>query len=228
MTAGISRRRDLPAGGRRRLLRIVAGAAFGALLAFVGPSLAFADLQLATVACSDGSSFDVSVDTDTLNMLTNAVTSLNTENLGLTCSVTVQPPPPLPLGMIALAGNQTSIYATGGGSNNPGIHFAFSAHVDPNTNAAAGHANIQFADSTKVDGSVFCYNNFGTTRFAVVGIMVLNQSGTTSPLIFQTRDNGTPGSTQASIWQIDPTFTDCSNFNTETDTMVQGNIVVRP
>jgi len=230
MAEGISKRRDLRGGGRRRLLRIGAGAAFGALLAVVGPNLAFADLQLATVGCSDVSSFDVSVDTDTLNMLTNAVTSLNTENLGLSCSVAVQAPPPLPLGIIALAGNQTSVYATGGGSNDAGIHFAFSAHVDPGTGAAKGHANIQFADSTKVDGDVFCYNNFSpTTRFAQVGIMV-NQGGTTSPLVFQTQDAGTPSSTQPSSWQIEPPgYSDnCNNADSPNNTIVKGNVVVRP
>src|SRR5256885_8954697 len=172
MAAGSWRRHDHGAGGGRRLGRIVAGAVFGALLALFGPTLAFADLQLATVGCSDGSSFDVSVDTDTLNMLTNAVTNLNTEDLGLICSVAVLPPPPIPLGMIALAGNKTSVYATGGGMDDAGLHFAFSAHVDPDTSDARGHANIQFADGTKLDGTVFCYNNFGTTRFAVVGITI--------------------------------------------------------
>src|SRR6266480_7221620 len=226
MAAGIGRRRDHAAG--RKLGRIVAGAVFGALLALFGPTLALADLQLATVGCSDGSSFDVSVDTATLNMLTNAVTSLNTENLGLSCSVAVLPPPPLPLGMIALAGNKTSVYATGGGMNDANTHFAFSAHIDPDTGAATGHANIQFADSSRVEGTVFCYNNFGTTRFAVVGIMV-DQGGTSSPLIFQTRDTGTPNSTLASTWQVDgPSFTDCSNFDADDNDIVKGNVVVRP
>jgi hypothetical protein len=171
----------------------------------------------------------VSVDTDTLNMLSNAVTSLNTENLGLSCSVAVQLPSPLPLGMVALAGNKTSVYATGGGWNDAGYHFAFSAHVDPDTAAAKGHANIKLPDGTKVDGTVFCYNNFGTTRFAVVGIMA-DQGGTTSPLIFQTRDAGNPNSVQPSIWQVDdPTFfTDCTNFDFDHDTVVKGNVVVRP
>src|SRR5205809_7197016 len=150
MAAGIGRRRDHAAG--RKLGRIVAGAVFGALLALFGPTLAFADLPLATVGCSAGSSFDVSVDTDTLNMLTNAVTNRNTENLGLSCSVTVLPPPPLPLGMIALAGSKTTMYATGGGMNDAGTHFAFSAHLDPDPSEARGHANIQFADSSKVEG----------------------------------------------------------------------------
>src|SRR6184192_3795945 len=209
MAAGIGRRRDHAAG--RKLGRIVAGAVFGALLALFGPTLAFADLQLATVGCSDGSSFDVSVITDTLNMLTNAVTSLNTENLGLSCSVAVLPPPPIPLGLIALAGNKTSVYATGGGMNDAGIHFAFSAHVDPDTGTPSGHANIQFADGTKVDGTVFCYSNFSSTRFAVVGIMV-DQGGTNSPLIFQMRDGGNPSSAGPSIWHVDDlSFTDCSN-----------------
>ena len=230
MTAGISRRRDVPAGGRRRLLRILAGAALGALLALVGPTLSFADLQLATVGCSDGSQFDVSVDTDTLNMLSNSITSLNTEDLGLSCNVALQAPPPLPLGTIALAGNQTSMYATGGGSNDVGIHFAFSAHVDPDTGAVKGHANIKVGDSTKVDGSVFCYNNFGTPRFAVVGITVQNQDGTTSPLIFQTRDAGNPSSARQSVWQIDNPnyFTDCGNADFDNNFIVNGNVVVRP
>lgn len=227
MTAGTSMRHGRGAEGGRKLGRMMAGAVLGALLALFGPTLAFADLQLATVGCSDGSSFDVSADTNTINMLTNAVTSLNTENLGLSCSVAVQAPPPLPLGMIALAGNTTSIYATGGGLNDAGIHFAFSAHVDPGTGAAKGHANIQFADSSKVDGTVFCYNNFGTTRFAVVGIMV-NRGGTTGPLIFQTQDNGTPSSTQPSIWQVDNVYTDCTNFDFNRNNIVKGNVVVRP
>ena len=227
MAAGSWRRHDHGAGGGRRLGRILAGALFGALLALFGPTLAFADLQLATVGCSDGSSFDVSVSTDTLNMLTNAVTSLNTENLGLSCSVAVLPPPPIPLGMIALAGNKTSVYATGGGMNDAGIHFAFSAHVDPDTGAPSGHANIQFADGTKVDGTVFCYNNFGTTRFAVVGITV-DGDGSSAPMIFQTRDAGTPGSAQPSTWQVDdPSFTDCNNIDGD-NTIVKGNVVVRP
>jgi len=228
MAAGSWRRRDHGAGGGGRLGRIVAGAVFGAVLALFGPALAFADLQLATVRCSDGSSFDVSVSTDTLNMLTNAVTNLNTENLGLSCSVAVLPPPPIPLGMIALAGSKTALYATGGGVNDAGTHFAFSAHVDPDTGAPTGHANIQFADSTRVDGTVFCYNNWGTSRFAVVGITV-DGGGSTAPLIFQTRDAGNASSAQASTWQIDdPSFTDCNNFDFDNNTIVKGNVVVRP
>ena len=58
---------------------------------------------------------------------------------------------------------------------------------------------------------------------------MVDQGGTSSPLIFQTRDTGTPNSTLASTWQVDgPSFTDCSNFDADDNDIVKGNVVVRP
>jgi hypothetical protein len=179
------------------------------------------------VACDDGSSFDVSVDTDTLNMLSNAVTSINSEALGLSCSVNVQSP--LTLGVTASAANQTSIYAVGGGRNDADTHFSFSAHVDPDTGAFKGSAVIQQANAAKQKGSVFCYSNFGQTRFAVVGINVQDSAGNTTPLIFQTRDTGTPSpGTPPQVWQLNTTQTDCTTFDFDHNYVVQGNVTVRP
>ena len=93
-----------------------------------------------------------------------------------------------------------------------------------------GGAQPSLDGSSSLDGSVFCYNNFGTPRFAVVGITVQNQDGTTSPLIFQTRDAGNPSSARPSVWQIDNPnyFTDCGNADFDNNFIVNGNVVVRP
>jgi len=210
-----------------RPLRWVAAAAFGALVAMASPSVVLADVQLATIACSDGSQFTVSVDTDTLNLLTTAITSLNAENLGLSCTITVQLP--LSLGTAALASSTpTQIYSVGGGSNDANTHFSFSAHVDPDTGAPMGSAVIAPANSPKVQGSVFCYANFGTTRFAVVGIQVQNPNGTSSPQIFQVRDTGPASANPSQVWQLNAGQADCSTFQGDTNHILSGNVVVRP
>ena len=208
---------------------MLAGAASGGLLALAAPTIAVADVQLATIACSDGSQFDVSVDTDTLNVLTTAVTNLNGENLGLSCSLTVQPV--ISLGVIVGASSSpTQIYAVGGGSNDAETHFAFSAHVDPDTNAPMGTAVIAPANSAKQQGSVFCYNSFMTTRFAVVGIQVQNPDGSTTMEFFQTQDTGSASTSTPQVWQIDTDLTDCMTTfdNPPNNSIVQGNVVVRP
>src|SRR3989442_12329950 len=77
---------------RARLSRWVVGAASGAVLAIASPTVVLADVQLATIGCSDGSQFTVSVDNDTLNLLTTAVTHIKNQNHRLTCSITVSLP----------------------------------------------------------------------------------------------------------------------------------------
>jgi hypothetical protein len=205
----------------------VAGAASGAVLAIASPTVVLADVQLATIGCSDGSQFTVSVDTDTVNLLTTAVTNLNNENLGLSCSITVQLP--LLLGTaVAASSTPTQVYAVGGGSNDAGTHFAFSAHLDPDTSQPTGSAVIAPANAPKIQGSVFCYSNFATTRFAVVGVLVQNPDATTTPVIFQTRDTGSASTSTPQVWQIDASLMDCSTFPGDSSNIVQGNVVVRP
>jgi hypothetical protein len=219
---------------RARLSRWLIGAASGAVLAIASPTVVLADVQLASVGCSDGSQFTVSVDTDTLNLLTTAVTNLNNEDLGLTCSITVQLP--VSLGTAVAASNTpTQVYAVGGGSNDAGTHFAFSAHVDPDSGSppcppasCMGTAVIAPASGPKIQGSVFCYDNFGTTRFAVVGIQVQNPDGTTSPEVFQIQDTGPASSNPSQVWQINSGQMDCGTFVQPTNSVVQGNVVVRP
>lgn len=220
---------QFPTGRRPRLFRWLVGVAAGATLAIASPSIVLADLQLATIACSDGSQFTVSVDTATLTQLTNAITSLNTESLGLTCSITVQLPVLLGVA-VGASSTPTQVYAVGGGSNDASTHFAFDAHVDPDTGALIGSAVIQPANQAKFQGSAFCFSNFGTTRFAVVGIQAQNPNGTTTPVVFQMRDAGPAVTNPASVWQIDPASsqTNCSTFQGDTNHIVAGNVVVRP
>ena len=57
---------------------------------------------------------------------------------------------------------------------------------------------------------------------------MVDQGGTNSPLIFQMRDGGNPSSAGPSIWHVDdPSFTDCTNIDGD-NTIVKGNVVVRP
>jgi len=213
--------------GRGRLIHWLGGAASGAVLAIASPTVVLADVQLATIGCSDGSQFTVSVDTDTLNLLTTAVTNLNNENLGLTCSIMVQLPVSLGTA-VAASSTPTQVYAVGGGSNDAGTHFAFSAHVDPDTGQTMGSAVLAPPSAPKIQGSVSCYSNFGTTRFAVVGVLLQNPDASTSPVIFQTRDTGPASSNPSQIWQIDASQADCSTFQADSSNIVQGNVVVRP
>jgi hypothetical protein len=217
---------------KHRLQKLLLGVASGTVLAIAVPSFAAADLQLATFGCSDGSSFQVSADTDTLNMLTNAVTNINTEDLGLSCSIQVDVPPPPPILFAApvLAGNQTSVYAVGGGVNDANVHFAFSAHLDPDTNTFKGSAVIQPENADRIKGDVSCYQS-GGTRSAVVGINVQNSDGTTTTLVFQTQDTGSGGNTppdHTQIWQINSDEKTCDGPRDPQNTVVKGNVVVRP
>jgi hypothetical protein len=207
--------------------------------ALFSPAVALGDsLQLATIACSDGSQFDVQVDTSTLNFLTNSIASLNNQNLGFSCTLKVNTP--LGLGPTALslgstveaAGDPAQSFSVGGGENAEGAHFAFAAHLDPNTGEPRGHAVVRFPDQNQnvvtLQGDVDCFTH-PIDGLAMVGFTIQNDDGTLGPdVVFQDRDTGSASASDPNYWQFHDS-SNCSNPESEMDSgdVVNGNITTR-
>jgi hypothetical protein len=202
-----------------------------------GTATTWADsLNLASISCSDGSQFNVSVDTDTLTKLTNTITGLNTAGApDLSCSLALLPSDPT----TTTTADPVPGFAVGGGFTST-TKFAFSAHLHSN-GSLNGYAVVDttISDPTgyRAKGHVSCYNNFGgITRFAVVGFTVDSSSGLTAPasgteIDFQVQDSGNASSPVADMWGLDQASTNCDAFRgfvPATDDVVSGNIVARP
>lgn len=216
-----------------------------AVLLAAGNTVAFADLQLASVGCSDGSQFQVAADTNTLTKLTNTITAINTQPLGLTCGLNL-------LSSSSSTSSTTKAYAVGGGST-AGFHFSFSAHFDPDTLQPKGHAVVSSllvtSSGFQAEGPINCLQVAPPAQqvlIAHVGFLVTKSSGTGAPALgstyfFDVQDVGAPG-TQIPPDQFDtpptppnlpcdPTMQGNSSVITFTSNiasnLLTGNIVVR-
>src|SRR5438477_9546242 len=143
-------------GGRRNMRRVVA-----TLVATVALTLATAlpiradGLTLATVSCSDGTSFSASVDVDTLSGLQQSIEAMTLYPAGLTCALSTAPVL-VAIGGIASAWGNSGFVVGGGrfqmdcdGGGTFWTNFGLSAHnVDGTTTGEvkSGTFNLSIPD----------------------------------------------------------------------------------
>src|SRR5437870_5689017 len=97
---------------RRALLTLAVAA--GLAIGTVAPVSALGDTSI-TLNCSDGTSTQLLVDTNTLNALTAAVNAMTLYPAGLTCSLIQNPLGTAFFGHVALAGAGQNPFVVGGG-----------------------------------------------------------------------------------------------------------------
>ena len=130
-------------------------AVFGLLLGSSLPVSASIELPV-NISCSDGDSFDLTVDPDTLTALTSSVAAINQSDTDLTCNLTQLPVPLLPVvtfGSVAAAATSGG-YVIGAGTLSPGcpgntsqpFHGSFSVKMYTKNGTLRGSANLSVPD----------------------------------------------------------------------------------
>jgi hypothetical protein len=218
-----------------------------AFWALAGMAPAGADtLQLAQVACSDGTQFNVSLDTDSLNQLSDVINDIDLQDLaGWTCTLTVLGPilsptvslaSRLPLGadsIVLLDSSTTAKQFSAGGGQTDSFHFAYAAHQDPD-GTYGGYSVLNLADGSQIKGHVTCVFVPPQSRATVFTFRVDSFSGTGTDLTgdfvhMEAVDNGSPSQAPPSD-TIDMVNVDglsgCGSSGTAQN-VTSGNLVVR-
>jgi hypothetical protein len=195
--------------------------AFALALVVGVPTAAPLSVQPVTIACSVGSPFTLAADPDTLTQLTFTLAAMSDP----TCALTQTNPTAAP----------ADTYAVGGGLNDSGTKFSFSAHLNT-PDPPSGYAHIRgatFLGPADVQGHVICLTVSGNT--AHVGFEFEKGSSPSFPTFnfgsFDVEDNGPPGSGLPDRF----TFTGagvsaafiCNLQTSPFNNVVHGNIVVR-
>jgi hypothetical protein len=237
---------------RRALLSLAV--AFGLTLGSAFPVTASVDLPV-RIDCSDGDSFTLTVDPDTLTALTSSIEAINTNPVDLTCTLTQLSVPLLGVtfGSVAAAAQQSSGYVIGSGSVYAGCpdnthlflgYFAVKMYI--RDGSVRGTGNLKVPDGQCVSGGslssrVTCLAivpvTIGSARAwanSVVtsgsGPRFTSQIGNTIGWAFE--DNGPKGGTTAKDrWKVQESPGSCPLYgdpNMYYYELVSGDLTVRP
>jgi hypothetical protein len=237
---------------RRALLSLAV--AFGLTLGSAFPVTASVDLPV-RIDCSDGDSFTLTVDPDTLTALTSSIEAINTNPVDLTCTLTQLSVPLLGVtfGSVAAAAQQSSGYVIGSGSVYAGCpdnthlflgYFAVKMYI--RDGGVRGTGNLKVPDGQCVTGGslsskVTCLAivpvTIGSARAwanSVVtsgsGPRFTSQIGNTIGWAFE--DNGPKGGTTAKDrWKVQESPGSCPLYgdpNMYYYELVSGDLTVRP
>jgi len=231
-------------------------AVFGLLLGSSLPVSASIELPV-NISCSDGDSFDLTVDPDTLTALTSSVAAINQSDTDLTCNLTQLPVPLLPVvtfGSVAAAATSGG-YVIGAGTVDAGCPpdfstsfvGSFSVKMYMKNGTLRGSANLKVASGQCVAGGTLysrptCLSTVPTTIgggrawansfvTSTSGSFFAPQNGKTIGWAFE--DNGPNGGTVVKDrWRVVERPGSCPQWTdpspTDMYTVLSGDVTVRP